>query len=370
MKRNTWISLIAATVIAVLVMAFLHYFEYVTTELAGEPSGPASYNSLYALEQLLRQLDIPAHSRAWLDLEETPPETYATIVTAADPAMLGEAQTDALLAWVEDGGHLVVALPASSEMETGSLLSKLGVRLLETANDSRCPALSLTTIDAAPEVLEGCGFNRFEVTDSKPLLALHDEQGLLFARLAYGAGAVSVVSSLRFADNHRLRKTVNSRFALLVLQPNLGLGPVDLVYSIEAESLLRLLLRHAWQALFAFGLLVLAWLYARMRRFGPVSGDDERPRRALLEHVSASARFMERNGLSENLRLASEQRFMQLLYRRRNDIAMLPPASRHRVLASLTGMKENDIRRAFTQADQPLAAAERIMLLAQLGKML
>ena len=368
MKRHAWLVIGVALLVAFLVYAFLSRFEYVTTEVEGEPSGPASYNPLYALHQLLQSLDAPSTTRAYLDLEQSVPDTYGTLVTVADPGTLGSGQVEQLLGWVETGGHLVVALPAHGEIVAGTLLSSLGVRFVESGADA-CVAVPLDVTTHA-ETLFGCGLHRFELEYHEPVLGLRDAQGLLLARLSLGEGFVTVTSSLGFLMNDALRDAGNARLAMIALAPNFGMGSFDLVYSVQAESLLRILVTRGWPALSAFAVLLLAWLSMRMRRFGPPQGHDARPRRALLEHVAASARFLERSGLSETLRAASERRLLRLLRKRHPHIAAMKTRERNAALAGRTGMKESDIARAFAPATQPIGSAERIMLLAKLGKML
>jgi len=132
---------------------------------------------------------------------------FETIVwTDADPTTLTPERAEAVRAWVERGGHLVVCLPANSQVWTGGSLA-LGNPLAGVLPDVEMARLEepdlesirgLMTGDPAVQMPGGVSAFRMEIgagasgRDAVPVLAWPDG-GLLASRRLLGTGMVTVV---------------------------------------------------------------------------------------------------------------------------------------------------------------------------------
>ena len=88
-------------------------------------------------------------------------------------------------------------------------------------------------------------------------------------------------------------------------------------------SLWRTLLRRGWPMWLPLALLLAGWLWARMRRFGPLLPSPALERRSLLEHVAASGQHQWRYGRGDVLFDAMRAAMLERLRRRDPQAAAL-----------------------------------------------
>ncbi|KLD68954.1 hypothetical protein Y886_43930, partial [Xanthomonas hyacinthi DSM 19077] len=81
-------------------------------------------------------------------------------------------------------------------------------------------------------------------------------------------------------------------------------------------SLWRTLFTRGWPAWLPALLMLLAWLWSRTQRFGPLLASPAGDRRSLLEHVRASGEHLFRYGKAALLYTAMRQAFLTRLRRR------------------------------------------------------
>ncbi len=340
------LALLGLVCLGVLVAWWLHHYERVERTVPLPPAGEAAYNPLYALRRALQADGVAVDSRQRLDLAAHPPDARDTVLLLGDPRTLAEREVDALLTWMDAGGHLIVSTPRGRRLSAprpSDLLARLGLALLPGAGG--CEAFQ---VPGQERHVEFCGGTRFTLQGIDPLLSWGDfADGFVFARQAYGAGRADVLASLDFLENDKLSEAPHAALARQLLEPNYGRGTIHLVYAANVPPLWRLLLEHAWMAWAPLLLALLAWLWMRLQRVGPAMPPPAQARRSLLEHVQASGEHLRRYGRASLLHAAMRDAFLDRLRRRDPFAAALDGVARAEAIAARTGLSAPDIEHAL-----------------------
>jgi hypothetical protein len=381
--RIVLIVLLAAAVIGAGVAWFLHTYEKVEREIMLPPRGEAGYNPLYALKKALQADGIKVESRQRLNLASQQLGAHDTLLILNDPRTMTPTESRRLLEWVADGGHLLLRTPptASHERETSvPVLEDLGVMLSDEAPE--CEPLQVEGQDGH---IEFCSGRRFYFDEVEPELSWGDLQAdYVYARLAYGQGHVDVLADFDFLTNGDpaastsrrigagqvggLRDGPHRALARQVLAPNYGQGTMHLVYAAQMPSLLRTVLTQGWPVWVPLLLALLAWLWLRMQRFGPLRPSPPAERRSLLEHVRASGEHLFRYNKRALLYAAVRNSFLARLRRRDPVAAALTGEAQIEAIATRLDISAEKIRTALlppSSHDKP-AFRDRISTLIQL----
>ncbi|MGJ4731139.1 DUF4350 domain-containing protein [Luteimonas sp. SDU101] len=343
-----------------------HRYERVVQTRPLPPAGEAAYNPLYALRLALRADGIEAQSRQRLDFAVARPDRRDTVLLLGNPRTLAQRDVEALLDWVDAGGHLLLTtprgqrLPAPREVD---LLDGLGLTL--RPGQTSCEELHFPGQEPHTEF---CGGTRF-VPRVDPLLSWGDfSAGFAYVRLARGEGLVDVLASADFLTNDGLREVPHLALARQLLAPNYGHGRMHLVYAADMPPLWRLLLERAWMAWLPLLLALLAWLWMRVQRIGPAMPAPPQERRSLLEHVQASGEHLRRHGLSSLLHAAMREDFLARLRRRDPLAAALEGVAQAEAIAARTGLPAPDIEHAL-RSPRPRDAGDFRLRVARLVEM-
>ena len=116
---------------------------------------------------------------------------------------------------------------------------------------------------------------------------------------------------------------------------------------LETPSLADWLLEHALPALALTALLIAAWLWRTVPRFGPVAPDPAPVRRRLLDHLRASGRFYWQRRGGDRLLVAARDACLRKLARSHPVLVELPRAERAGRLAALTGISATRVDAAL-----------------------
>ena len=340
------LAVAALLCLGALVAWWLHTHERTASEVTLPPAGEAAYNPLYALRLALRADGVDAVSRQRLDMAAHPPGRRDTVLVLGDPGTLAAREVDALLEWVEAGGHLLVSTPRvrrASDARADALLARLGIELRPESGE--CERFDLP--GQAPHV-EFCRGVRFVPRGVDPEHAWGDlSAGFVFARLRRGQGAVDVLAALDFMVNGKLAEPPHATLTRQLLEPNYGHGTVHLVYAADMPPLWRLLLERAWMAWLPLALALAGFLWMRLQRLGPVLPAPREERRSLLEHVQAGGEHLRRYGHGALLHAALREAFLDRLRRRDPMAAALEGQARATAIAARTGVPAADIEHAL-----------------------
>jgi hypothetical protein len=345
-SRNALIALVVLVLGAMLVAWWSYTFERIEQDVPGELHGEARYNPLYGLKRVLQARGVEVDSRANLNLRAMDPGENDTIVFGADVRTLSKADADALLDWVDDGGHLLFALPPSSEGRGGDLIETLHLTLLQHMICPSWPAdggSATHCFDMAFRPKAGSA-KEFDV------LLGEGERGYYLGRRAHGDGDWTVVADLDFLHTEPLKRGGYAQFAWQVLAPVLPsekVQKVHLVYATDVPPLHVLLVERGWPALLPALFALLLWLWARAQRFGPLLGVAAAHRRALREHIQGAGEFTFRRGRAAALYAPVRRAFDERLRRDDPALAALEGDTLVEALAARTGHSRALVRQAL-----------------------
>lgn len=295
MKR-TRLSLLVAALAAALASAwFFSSFDRVTVQTYVGYRGAARQNDYLAAERLFNRLGAAARElRSLPELASLP--ARGVLVLPAERTPLGPAQLDAVLAWVGQGGRVV--LEAHEAREHDALLARLRVSRATRGDSPRRPDGSCAPAGATFVQIPG---------REEPLLAelprdaslrlprrevrwkADSHAGTQLAALTRGDGEILVATSLDFLRNAEIGRHDHAELAWLLAGEEPG-REIRIFNQPHKLSLLDWLLEHARPALAGAALLLALWLWRVVPRFGPLVPEPAPGRRRLLEHLRAAGR--------------------------------------------------------------------------------
>lgn len=350
-RRNLAIALGTVAVLALLgalAAWWLRTYER-TEEWVDTPrTGEARSNPLYVLKLALRADGLKAEAQPRLQLDGKHLAARDTVLIYNDPRTLTRADAQALLAWVADGGHLLLRTPLPGPFAASSkvpVLTQLDVS--PTLGPPRCAGFDVPAED--PHV-EFCRGRRFQVigTTAAPVLEWTDSHGAVYARLPHGRGYVDVLSDFDFLLNDSLKDGPHIALTRQLLAPNYGAGTVHLIYAADMPSFWWTLLRDSWMVWVPLLLALLSWLWLRMQRFGPLLPEPASERRSLLEHIVASGEHIYRYGYAHLLHEAARNAFLARLRRRDPQAAALAGETQVLLLSERFAVPASEIRDALS----------------------
>lgn len=400
MKPRHWVAvaaLVAVFAIAGGVAWFVSTHVRVTRTVPLPPTGEVTWNDFFVLQLALQRAGQPARSMRSLPRDLAGIGPRDTLLFNGDVRELDPRVAGRVLAWVERGGHLLVRTPPRREIDdarVAPLLQALGVQVL--GGPTQCTPLH---VPPAGGHVEFCRGRRFAVAGptvhawraealkpaerdanawrTRPRTGAFDPpaptadprpvaEGLVYARIARGAGTVDVLADFDMFTNDAIGETPHVAFARQLLP--LGQGTVHLVYDGRMPSLWWQLLEHGWRALLPLALALLAWLWMRAQRLGPLLPPAPTGRRSLLEHVAAAGEHAWRHGHADRLHAALREAVLARLRLREPLIAALDGEPRVQALAARTGISAPTLRDALStpSARDALALRTRIAALVRL----
>jgi hypothetical protein len=400
MSRSFWFTAVAALLFGLFAAWWWSTFELRDVKLRAPLSGEARINPLYGLQQVLRARDFEVDSRGVLKIDALPDARPALLVLSPDLRGLSDAASDALLSWVERGGDLLISLPPGSDGRTPRLLEQLGLWSSEHSScidwklpePAKKPDPDLVDMPSFEELLDPfasgrtrgrfCSEQRLHSDDYEQEEGSEGAQrfdwtwgnsydGYVFARLRHGAGQIVISAQLDFLRTEALRQPANQALAWQLLGPSLQEGThVQLVYAADMPPLHVLLVQHGWPILLPLLLGLLAWLWARSQRFGPLLPQAAAPRRALREHLRAAAELSLRRGRGSALLGPLRRRYLNRLSLRAPALAALPAAELAAALAQRHGLPVEKVDAALfdSRIHRPAALAEAVRILHRLSQ--
>lgn len=382
--RIALIVLLGSGLIAAGTAWFLHTYEKVEKEIALPPRGEAGYNPLYALKKTLQADRITVDSRQRLGLSKARLGKRDTVLILNDPRAMTPVDSRRLLEWVSGGGHLLLRTPPAGSRNEETSVPLLEALHIMLTDDS--PACAPLQVPGEEQHIEFCRGRRFFFDQVEPELAWGDLQAAyVYARLAHGEGHVDVLADFDFLTNNGdrrselfapdedplvggLRDGPHRALARQLLAPNYGQGTVHLVYAAQMPSLWRMVLQRGWPVWAPLLLALLAWLWLRMQRFGPLRPAPVGERRSLLEHVRASGEHLFRYNRRALLYASVRNSFLTRLRRRDPVAAALSGEPQIGAIAKRLGIPAEAVRTALQAppSHDKSAFRNRISILIQL----
>lgn len=374
--------------LALLLLAAMAAFLVWATEWADADfhvpaKGEAATNELYAAQAIARELGAQVSRRTTLDA--LPPAGATLVLSAWDVGSLMRGQEQALRAWVEQGGHLVIPASVLKQMDG------LPVRQIEDGSKTEKPAAKAKTSPQAqtettgtgsekpisrrlpPGVIEsempdqcryltesgtptGPGFRvcgRFETAQSlqpehgvDSAWALHDRHGrAVLRRVKLGQGDVTAIGIWSSMTGKEILKADHALLWVAALQSRAGMV-LWFVDEQSRQSLLAWLWQHGWPALLSGILVLAAWLWRGTPRFGPQLATAQGQRRSMAEQIIGTAHFLARSDAPALYR-AQLRALDEAAAPRLRHWSALDERARARAVAAVTGLPADALRRAM-----------------------
>jgi len=289
---------------------------------------------------------------------ELPPGGTLVLLTLSNPLMEGE--VDSLLAWVRGGGRLLVdasAAPFNDQRGTRVLLDRLGVVLESTAKEEEdsedpFPIETIQRDEASYHVKCNRKWRLRSGRDSQ------SPAGEVLMLQREGRGQVVLLADGSFLYNNAFAEQDHAAWLARLLE-EAGAHPAKgaVVWSRVTEvALMPWLWERARPFLIACAVLLAAWVWGGMRRFGSLLPPPTATRRSLLEHLEASGRFLWHRGGRDALLATSRAAVLRRAARLHPAFPALPEAERLAFLAHHSGLPEEAV--ASSLIDRPGLTAE------------
>ena len=378
-RRAGWAAFGVAT--ATLVAVFFSSCEKRTVDFTRGYHGEAARNKYLAGERLLERMGTSVRSFADLSgLSELPPAD-ATLILPTERKTLDASRSEALLRWVESGGHLVIVswqLFDDPEREADLVLDPIGVRQYLNAEEEgedeapsvepdepplleapESPAIKTSASDEdaeepEPEValaefpdretpleVEFDPEFRFELSpdaETSRVFAVADSNGTHLVTLQHGQGLVTALTDDYFLAQPTIGDFDHAELLYRLAHWGGRSGPVWIFYGDAYPGAAALLWRHGWMVVVTAAFALALWLWSASRRFGPLAPDPTRERRELMEHVRAAGLFQWRRGAAPALLAAVREAVLARVRERHPSFTSLDPAQQAERLAQLADL--------------------------------
>jgi hypothetical protein len=400
MKNRGW--RVATGVAAVLIVGFsLHWFfnhfERRERQVRNEVSAQARRNPLLAAERFLNRLGREVQSVSGRNrLLRLPPVGDALLVNRFSTNLPPDRE-EALVNWLREGGHLIIAAAQAWDEDTETsgnhLLDRFGVRL-QTGDGCGCrgEAGDDTSQGATPPEQNGresrgtvavhfagrdkplwVGFDRYRVLQDaggQADWAVGSKGRFHLLQYKVGAGRLTVLSDHRFLHNERIGDRDHALFLALLMEEA---NKVWLLYSSQMPSLFTLLWRHQPGLMLSGLALASLWLWYLTGFTGPRHAPAARRRRNILEHLDAAASFAWRVDHGQRLLAETREAIGREWTKRHHPLAWMEKRARCAWIAERNGLAPRAVESALygeARSEQDFVRISSVQqkLLAMLNK--
>lgn len=343
----------------------------------------AVQNPMLAAERFLRAQGVQVRSEETLDLALESPLRSGALLIAERGGVITPTQGNKLLRWVAGGGVLI--LPAGEQIteeddeedksdiggsDPISVLVKTG--LADTRGKAGTETVSLPTL-AYPLRISGAG-RPLQSRDDAPPLAWGDADSNAIRAFSHGRGQIVLFNWNRF-NNDYLAHYDNAELLLNLSRLPGGTGSANhslfIVRNLSMPTWYAALWRYFAYGIAALGLLLLFMLWRALPRFGPLLPEAQTTRRALMEHVDASARWHWREPAGRKLLLSAlRSAVLARVHRREPGLQRLDRATQLTRLSTQYTIDRASLERALygEAADHPVDFTRQIQTLQTLRK--
>jgi hypothetical protein len=370
-RQRVYLGLLVALLLGLLLYVLGKATRYEETVEHG-PAPEARSNPYLAAEHfLLDQGRVVTHAEHLGELTDTPPENQVLLMLDARTNMT-PTQTEALLQWVEEGGHLVFVAEQIWDEKAGRsgdlLLDALNLQQYETPKSQdetangdarREPTPALTRLfledeDAPAYIAFDTDYHLYDAGKSAFAWA-NSDRATHMLQLRRGSGLITALTDSWIWQNENIGRHDHAWLLWYLTQDR----DVTLTYRTDHEGLLQRLLRYFPEALTALLLMALITLWHVGQRQGPLIEATERGRRQLREHLRGSADFLYRRAGQGHLLTRLQQDIHRQAQRRHPGFASLAYAEQCQVLATLSRASSETVAEAMRPAPKrSLGAAE------------
>ncbi|WP_198264302.1 DUF4350 domain-containing protein [sulfur-oxidizing endosymbiont of Gigantopelta aegis] len=379
MNKSTQILLTLLLLIISLATGYWFYnnFEWLDEEKEVGFQGIAQTNNLLAAEFFLRKMGIDVQQVNGLVAFRDLPSAQHSILITTQRETINKELSKNLLAWVREGGHLIVEARKTTEPEEDDLLSQWqisaqaieaqegqedkgqaiddAVKSILQQNDTEAEDIPVA-VQLSNKTMIDVNFpydlSLYKESSDTPLSWLvHDKSAAYIMQLSLGQGLLTVLNSTKIFNNEQIAQFDHARLLHYLTQYNGHDVGVWLIRVDDMPALWQWLWDYAWPAMLSLSLLFLIWLWRAPLRFGPRFSDKAIERRRLLEHIQASGHYRWHHEQSGYLLAQVQADLWDHLQRSHPTIHRENPALAYRKLADITAIQIELIEQALTPVD-------------------
>lgn len=361
-RKRFHLFLLAALLLGPLLMYVLSKTTRYEETVEHGPAPEARSNPYLAAERfLINQGRVVTHAEHLGELADNPPN-HQVLLMLDDRTNMTPDQTEALLQWVEAGGHLVVVAERIWDEKAGSsgdlLLDALNLQQYETpgspddtanrAPRTEPPALTrlfLENEEAPAYIAFDTDYHLYDAGSSAFAWA-NSDRATHMLQLRRGSGLITALTDSWIWQNEHIGRHDHAWLLWYLTQDR----DVTLTYRTDHEGLVQRLLRYFPEALTALLLMVLITLWHVGQRQGPLIEATPQGRRQLREHLRGSADFLYRRAGQGHLLNRLQHDIHRQAQRRYPGFESLGHAEQCQVLATLSQTSSETVAEAMRPA--------------------
>jgi hypothetical protein len=349
--RNNGVPIAAGLIVllfvgAVFVFWFINNFEYVSEQVRGDMGTEARRNPLLAAERYLSRLGISTNSQTGRQLLIEPPMQSGLLLVRDLGPPLPQSRVNILLAWVEQGGTLVVTPGSAIEEGIGHPLLEQFSVIVESDEFFETQEVGSVILPWS-EVRLQIDFDAnkgFSVDSEDAFYASPNDGFAHLLRFSWGKGSVIFLSDNDFLTNDRID---DKDHALLLAYLAGDADRAWLLYDSQMPSLISFIWRHAPYLVISLALFGIVAVRRLQYTTGPLLRPHMTKHRDLLEHLQASADFAWRYNPSVGLLEAARKEVEKRWLTSHPMLQQLDQKARCDWLAKQTGLSAGSIDRAL-----------------------
>jgi hypothetical protein len=373
-------------------------------EAAPYESAAAINNPMLAATRFLEQSGYKVAAKATLSSAVADGLQTSMMVVSSRQTLMTKKQGQELLRWVSKGGVLVIqpmlkpndanlsdplldatrtyllptAAPISSKLPRGApkheepSVVSITLSYKTFARDHGIYPLHITT-GVINDQYQNIFKLRREVDKNDyaaSVLEWGDDDHSQLQVLAYGRGHIVLTSFNRF-DNYSLLAQDHAELLLTLAKLSPSKLPIWFVRYVDTESWYAYVWQHAALGVCTLILTLLFTLWTVAVRFGPTLPSPSTDRRALMEHIDASARWLWLRHVGQQILLSAvRQSTLAFMSRRDARIKRLGPAELANRISARTNCPIREVEFAFNDAPakRPADFVRQIQTLQHLRK--
>jgi len=339
------------------------------------PSPEVLFKPYLAAEHFLQKQGIKFRYSTRLNKAMRTPAAGQTLLLLANRHSMSESQSEQLLQWAGDGGHLVVIaerLWNEKKAKSGDLLlDRLGIEQ-HLAKDFRAnkankkntdPYSRLTKLylenERSPAYISfDTRYHLYDAQQRAHAWANSGDDITHILQLHYGDGLITVLTDAFIWKNNNIGDYDNAWLLWYLAQDSEVTLLDTLIQRLNSPNLFDALLNYFPEALASLLLLILLALWHQGQRQGALLPAASRARRQLQEHLRASADFLLRRMGKAHLIQMLQQDIEQRAGQRHPSFAALDEDKRQAMLAQLSRLPKSQIQQAMQAAPKHLSAAD------------
>ncbi|MEM7564004.1 MAG: DUF4350 domain-containing protein [Pseudomonadota bacterium] len=404
------LAVLAALLVWIVYMSIEFYEETVTSGWSRE----AIRNPYLAAQQFMARSEVEVlDADSLLQLDDL--DNVKTLFISEPNQVRNPRQLRHLLAWLETGGHVIYSANSiasgddlllqefeievnwreyedQDEPEEEQTLSETLREYNRQIEEGKTAEEATKALNQTEEILTQVDFGgdignlSIEFDDSKilshPYISgegydadkpkpgswSYSEAGIHLMQFDVGQGLLTIISDPRIWTSYHIEDHDHA-YLLWVLSSNYG--GFAILRPVLQDSIWVLIGRHAFELLFASGLLVLMWIWHVSIRFGRLIPRDTSRNRALGEHFSSLSHYLWHRKHGDHLIAPLRQRVLRRASLTLGEFSIANEARQIELLAERTGITAQSIQAALSESNLSEAAfVNRVKLLKRIEYLL